>query len=148
MTLIHGSCVEIDGVGVLIRGPSGSGKSDLAFRLNDMGAHLVADDQSKLTVTGDEIHVSAPATISEKMEVRGIGIIHLDVVPEVRLGLIIDLVDRESVPRLPEAETCTPMENAPGIQVPLYRLHAFDASTPQKVRLAVEVVRGDIIVET
>jgi HPr kinase/phosphorylase len=148
MTLIHGSCVEIDGIGVLIRGPSGSGKSDLVFRLIGTGAGLVADDQSKLIVTGEEIYVSAPATISGKMEVRGIGIIHIDVVPEVRLGLIMDLVDRDNVPRLPAAETCTPMNNAPGIQVPLYRLHAFDASTPLKVRLAVEVVRGDIIVET
>jgi len=148
VTLVHGSSVEVDGVGVLIRGPVGSGKSDLAFRLIDTGAHLVADDQTKLTLAGDEIYVSSPATISGKIEVRGIGILHLDEVPEARLGLVIDLVERDAVPRLPEAESCAPMENTPNIRVPLYRLHAFDASSPSKVRLAVKVHYGDIIVET
>ena len=43
MIRAHGTCVEIDGSGVLLRGPSGSGKSDLALRLIDGGARLVAD---------------------------------------------------------------------------------------------------------
>ena len=45
MEQIHATCIEVDGVGVLIRGASGSGKSDLALRLIDAGATLVADDR-------------------------------------------------------------------------------------------------------
>ena len=47
--LVHGTCVELFGLGVLLRGPSGCGKSDLALRLIDDGARLVADDQVVLT---------------------------------------------------------------------------------------------------
>lgn len=148
MTLIHATCVEIEGFGILIRGPVGSGKSDLALRLIDSGARLVADDQAELTIAGGEIYASAPITIAGKLEVRGVGIIHLDEVPEARLGLIIDLVDRDAVPRLPKMETCALLDEAPNIHVPLYRLHAFDASTLNKVHLAIKVVQGDIIAET
>lgn len=148
MTLVHATCVEVKGFGLLIRGPLSSGKSDLALRLIDMGARLVADDQSKLSLTGDEIYASAPPTISGKLEVRGIGIIHMDEIAEVRLGLVVDLVDRDVVPRFPEIETCALLEDSPEIHIPLYRLHAFDASTPNKVHLAIKVVQGDIIAET
>ena len=44
MTLFHATCVEIDGLGVLIEGPPGSGKSDLGLRLMQRGALLVGDD--------------------------------------------------------------------------------------------------------
>ena len=57
---VHASCVALDGNGVLLRGPSGSGKSDLALRLIDGGAVLVADDQVALTVEGEKILASAP----------------------------------------------------------------------------------------
>ena len=44
-TLLHASCVELSGTGVVLLGPPGSGKSDLALRLIDGGARLVADDR-------------------------------------------------------------------------------------------------------
>ncbi|MGO4863291.1 HPr kinase/phosphorylase, partial [Campylobacter jejuni] len=63
------------GVGVLIAGPSGSGKSDLALRLIDRGAVLVSDDYTLLHVEGGELHATAPVTIAGRIEVRGIGIV-------------------------------------------------------------------------
>ncbi|MBM3488544.1 MAG: hypothetical protein FJX67_18250, partial [Alphaproteobacteria bacterium] len=42
---LHATCIAVDGIGVLVRGASGAGKSDLALRLIDAGARLVADDQ-------------------------------------------------------------------------------------------------------
>ena len=54
-TLVYGSCVAIDGAAVLLRGPSGSGKSDLALRLIDDGAELVADDQVRVVAPEAEV---------------------------------------------------------------------------------------------
>ncbi|MGY9015430.1 MAG: HPr kinase/phosphorylase, partial [Rhodospirillales bacterium] len=101
MTLVHGTCVEIDGTGILIQGPSGSGKSDLALRLIDTGAQLVSDDQTLLTETAGELIASSPDTISGVMEVRGIGLIHVETQTEASIGVIIDLVNRNAVSRLP-----------------------------------------------
>ena len=42
--LVHATCVVVEGVGLLLRGPSGSGKSDLALRLIELGWRLVADE--------------------------------------------------------------------------------------------------------
>ena len=57
--LVHGTCVELFGLGVLLRGPSGCGKSDLALRLIDDGARLVADDQVVLTEEAGRIQAAA-----------------------------------------------------------------------------------------
>jgi len=74
MLRIHGTCVALSGLGVLLRGPSGSGKSDLALRLIDGGAKLVADDQVELALdAAGRVMARAPATLSGLLEVRGIG---------------------------------------------------------------------------
>ena len=59
--LVHATCVALDGAGVLLRGPSGSGKSDLALRLIDGGARLVADDQVALSAEAGRLVARAPA---------------------------------------------------------------------------------------
>ncbi len=94
--LVHATAIAIDGRAVLLRGASGSGKSDLALRLIDAGARLVADDQSELWRRGEAIIVRAPATIAGLLEVRGIGIVRLDALPEAPLALIADLVEPEA----------------------------------------------------
>src|SRR6266851_2230729 len=98
--LLHATAVAIDGRGVLLRGASGAGKSDLALRLIDAGARLIADDQSELHRRGDSIIVRAPATIAGLVEVRGIGIIRLDALAEAPVALIVDLVPPEALERL------------------------------------------------
>src|SRR3546814_10156556 len=50
MQTVHATTVALDGTGVLLRGPAGSGKSDLALRLIDQGARLVADDRTALAL--------------------------------------------------------------------------------------------------
>src|SRR6185312_10220968 len=69
--LLHATTVAIDGAAVLLRGPSGSGKSDLALRLIDAGARLVADDQSELRRVGEVVVVRAPDALRGLIEVRG-----------------------------------------------------------------------------
>ena len=76
--LLHATAVAIDGQAVLLDGPPGSGKSDLALRLIDAGGRLVADDQSELSRCGDVLMVSAPAPIAGLIEARGLGILRLD----------------------------------------------------------------------
>jgi serine kinase of HPr protein (carbohydrate metabolism regulator) len=61
MIMVHGTTVALEGEGVLLRGPSGSGKSDLALRLIDGGARLVADDQTELTRTANGLIARSPA---------------------------------------------------------------------------------------
>lgn len=71
--MLHATCVAYDGRAVLLIGPSGSGKSDLALRLFDRGFGLVSDDQTMVRKEGARLIASAPLTIAGKMEVRGSG---------------------------------------------------------------------------
>ncbi len=147
--LVHASCVAFppgagrglsaaSGVGqavavaVLLRGPSGTGKSDLALRLIDQGARLVADDQKQLTLADGQLLARAPETIAGKMEVRGLGIAELAPLSDVPVGLVVELVEGRSVERLPDGETCTILD----VRLPLVRLDPFEASAPAKLRLA------------
>jgi len=132
MELVYGTTVAIDGRAVLLRGPSGSGKSDLALRLIAAGAQLVADDQTRLVREAGRLVASAPDTIAGQLEVRGVGIVPVENVRRAPLDLVIDLVPPEQVERYPEAGSCTYLE----ISVPLLALTPFEASTPAKVRLA------------
>ena len=133
MLRIYGTCVALSGLGVLLRGPSGSGKSDLALRLIDGGAKLVADDQVELALdAAGRVMARAPATLSGLIEVRGIGILRMNAVRTAPVGLIADLTPEDQVERLPEAETCVLLDR------PIRRLALapFHDSTPAKVRLA------------
>lgn len=137
--LVHGTAVAIGGRAVLLRGPSGSGKSDLALRLIDTGAQLVADDQSRLWRDGEIILVGAPAPIAGLIEARGIGILHLDAVAAARLCLIADLVPPDRVERLPEPSS----ETVLGIALPTLLIAPFEASAPAKLRLALAATVDD-----
>lgn len=141
MIRVHGTSVALGGDGILLRGPSGSGKSDFALRLIDEGARLVADDQTELRLAGAELSMSAPATIAGQMEVRGIGILRVPTIPAAPLRLVVDLVPGGDIERLPEPRYCEFL----GRQVPLIALAPFEASAPAKLRLALRVLgRGPI----
>ena len=130
--LIHATAVAIDGEAVLLRGPPGSGKSDLALRLIDGGACLIADDQAVLHRRDARILVRAPATIVGLIEVRGLGILRLDPLDEAPLALVVDLVTSVEVERLPEPR----QETILGVSIPLIALAPFEASAAAKLRLA------------
>ena len=71
--LLHASCVSINGNGVLILGPAGSGKSSLALNLIALGAELVADDQTLVRREHSDLIARCPETISNLIEARGLG---------------------------------------------------------------------------
>ena len=136
--LIHATAVAIDGRAVLLRGASGSGKSDLGLRLIDAGARLVADDQSELRRRGDAIVVRAPATIAGLIEVRGVGLFRVDALAEAPVVLIADLVAPDAIERLP-----APMsERILGVALPVIAVAPFEASAAAKLRLLVCAFTG------
>jgi len=134
MERLHATAVDIAGRGVLLYGPSGSGKSDLALRLIDRGASFISDDQVELTERRRGIYASAPKTIRGYMEIRGLGLTSLPVAGGTFVSLVVDLVASGEVPRLPEALSRTLL----GKKIPLLRLNAFEISTPIKIELAAE----------
>lgn len=128
--LVHASCVAIGGRAVLLAGPAGAGKSDLAMRLIDRGAQLVSDDYTELRISGERLLARAPATIAGKIELRGVGIVELEAAADVPVCLQADL-DREPE-RLPEAQTI----RLAGRDVPRVALAALEASAPLKLEWA------------
>ncbi len=129
---LHATAVALAGKAVLLRGAPGSGKSDLALRLMEGGAELVADDQTCLSRRGAELWAAAPEPLKDLMEVRGIGIVRVPSLAEAPVALLVDLVPIPEVERCPEPER----EVLLGIELPRMRLNAAEASAPAKLRLA------------
>jgi HPr kinase/phosphorylase len=128
----HGSCVARDGAGVLLLGPSGAGKSDLALRLLSRGFVLVADDQVDV-IDG---FAQAPGTLAGMLEVRGIGIVQLPYLSDIKLYVVIELTEQSE--RLPHPERHTELD------LPLVRLRASDVSAADRVALALDCALGRV----
>jgi len=130
---IHASTVALDGRAVLISGPSGSGKSDLALRLLDRGFTLVSDDQTIVKRDGDRLLATAPPTIAGKLEIRGIGIVDMDRLSDVPVALIVELTSE--IERIPDDSR---ERLILGIRLPLISIDAMTASAPSKVAIALD----------
>lgn len=87
--------------GVMITGPSGSGKSQLALALIEAGAKLVTDDQAITMVCDGQLFVRPPRPIAGLIEARGIGLLQLPYHPLAQIAWIVDL-GLASAPRLPQ----------------------------------------------
>lgn len=127
---LHASCVAIGGRAVLIQGPSGSGKSDLALRLIDRGAVLVSDDYTIVRRTDGELLAVSPPNITGMIEVRGVGLMSMPSVPDVPVALIVSLTAQ--VERLPDELR---MRTLAGVDVPTADVIAHEPSAPVKVEL-------------
>lgn len=128
---IHASCVAIGGHGVLIEGPSGTGKSDLALRLIDRGATLVSDDYTAIERRQGKLFAAPPPPIAGKIEIRGIGIVAIDNTSGVPVALIVTLGAMSE--RLPTTEVVRSML---GVDVPVITMDGREASAPIKVEYA------------
>jgi HPr kinase/phosphorylase len=105
--ILHASCIAVDGRGLLILGPSGAGKSTLAIRLVALGARLVSDDRTRVTIRGDVLLASCPnPALQGLVEARGIGLLRAPSVESAPLTLAIDL-DQTEPDRLPPPRTVT-----------------------------------------
>lgn len=129
--MLHASTVMIDGRAVLIEGLSGSGKSDLALRLIDRGATLVSDDYTLVKREKSRLLATAAPNIAGKIEVRGLGIVEMDNVEDVPVGLVVSLGD--TIERIPPGDITRKIA---GIAVPVIALNGLECSAPMKVELA------------
>lgn len=111
---VHGVCLDVLGMGVLITGDSGVGKSELALELISRGSGLVADDVVELYRVGPEtIEARCPALLRDYLEVRGLGVLNIRTIfgeaalrPRKNLKLIVHL-------QRPAGSESAPLERLP-----------------------------------
>jgi len=104
--ILHATTVAFGDSAVLVTGASGSGKSSLALQLMAIGAGLVADDQTVLTLSGTQITASCPHRIAGMIEARGVGLLNVPAHPAAAVALVVDL-DRVETDRLPDHRQIT-----------------------------------------
>ena len=121
-----------DGDGVLLIGPAGSGKSDLALRLLGRGFDLVADDRVDI----DNGIAAPPDALAGLLEVRGLGIVRLPHTGSARLALVAELGMMPE--RLP-----VPCRHA-DFDLPMIRLDPAAASAAERVILALDCALGRV----
>lgn len=126
--------------GALLLGPPGSGKSDVALRLIEAGAVLVADDQVDLSLGDGGLWGAAPAATAGLIEARGIGLIRLPFEKRARIAAVVELVTGE-IERMPARRWYQPPQTfrarGGALRIPLFALNAFEAATPAKIRAAI-----------
>lgn len=141
---LHATCVSLNGTGVLIRGPSGSGKSSLALQLLEspgtglsqdlVRVEFVSDDQTHLDLRDSQLHASPPQAIAGLLEVRGQDILQLPHVGDVPVGLVVELKSASRIERLPEAATL--VTDILGVKLPCVSIDATHPSAAARVRVA------------
>lgn len=128
--LQHGTCVQYGGKGILLIGPSGSGKSDAALQLIEKGATLVADDQTEIRLENGRLVACCPLAIQGKIEARGLGIITVPFLPETRLDFVIECTPSDKIERMPLKAVFW----IEGVPVLKFLLCPFEASFSAKVK--------------
>lgn len=138
---VHGTCVVVDGTGVLFIGPSGSGKSDLALRLMDGGAQLVADDRVDLRVDQGDLVASAPKALWGLLEVREVGILKVPCLDQASIQAVIEINPGARLDRLPPEQSTELV----GLPIRHFQIDPWQQSAPAKVRLVSQLVSGSIV---
>lgn len=143
--LIHATLITVEGRGVLIKGPSGSGKSDLALRLItcqfapylcETQPKLVADDQVQLIIRDGRLFGSAPANLQGLLEVRQLGIETVPFAKQSMVNLCVSLTPEKDIERLPSNPAAIEIINT--IELPSILLDPHQLSAPQKLLMALK----------
>jgi HPr kinase/phosphorylase len=150
--MLHATCLDIGGRGVLIQGCPGAGKSDLAIRLIDQPglgiagglpqtARLVADDQVVIRRLAAGLVASPPEKLRGLIEIRGLGILKIPYCPETILRLIVTLRRSEDIERMPQPTDL--MGKILGVGLPRISLDPRSASAPARLRAALDALSVD-----
>jgi serine kinase of HPr protein (carbohydrate metabolism regulator) len=118
--------------GVLLLGPSGVGKSDLALRCLDHDFQLIADDRVQLWTSGDGLYGAPPPSLAGLMEARGVGILKIPHRSWARICLAVECVADHKLERMPDPQAFKALER----HVPRLSLACREASAPAKLRRA------------
>ena len=143
--IVHAGCAAIrlrqGWAGVLITGPSGSGKSDLTLRLLARGWRLVADDRAQLWTSGGKLYAKAPEALAGLVEARGLDVVTLPRLEVAAVALVAECVPAaEALERLPEQGTVA----IRGVEVARVRMRALEPSAPLKLELALAHQGADV----
>lgn len=141
MERLRGTCIALEGHGILLRGDSEAGKSDLALRLIDAGGELVSDDYTDVSAEDGRLIATAPPPLSGLLEVRGLGVVRLAAIPATSLVAAVDLVTTDEIERLPLPRA----EAILGVVVPVFQLVAREASAVARIRLMIHLALGRIM---
>ncbi len=101
--IMHATCVDINGSGVLIVGRSGSGKSSLAINLIALGSTLVADDQCEIVKKNNKLSVFKPTSLPSSIEIRGVGLVSVPMAVETSLDWVVNM-DEAETQRMPDLQ--------------------------------------------
>lgn len=143
-TLLHASAVQFEGLGLLLIGDSGAGKSDLLLRLMDAGGTLIADDQAIMQQDRGTLYARAPDRLAGLVEIRGVGIIRMPTyLQQAPIQFVFQLVKQNEVERLPEHQ---PMV-IEGLSLPCIRLFPFEVSALAKIRALMAAAKEKRFVE-
>ena len=128
---MHASFVLWRNKGILFRGKSGSGKSELALKfIENKNAVLVADDVVALKTRQNKLWGYAPENIRGLLEIRNVGISRYEFAAEAEVSLLVNLVQyKENLERLPKNKT----ENILGVEIPAIDLYANDTTILEKI---------------
>lgn len=128
---MHASFVLWRNKGILFRGKSGSGKSELALKfIENKNAVLVADDVVALKTRQNKLLGYAPENIRGLLEIRNVGISRYEFAAEAEVSLLVNLVQyKENLERLPKNKT----ENILGVEIPAIDLYANDTTILEKI---------------
>ncbi|MAI28658.1 MAG: serine/threonine protein kinase [Rickettsiales bacterium] len=133
----HSTSVVIEDLGILIRGQSGCGKSDLALRLIDSGATLISDDLTICKKIGDYLYLHPHSKTKGLLEVREIGIMTVPYVENVKLTLVVELVE-EKFERIPEMMNCSIL----GMKFPKIKIFGKSSSAVAKIKIKLNQIRS------
>lgn len=129
---IHATAIAIDNAGIIITGSSGSGKSDLALRLMDRGARLIADDKVNISGLVDNPILSQCDHHIDAIEVSGIAVIKTRTFNNIPLKLHIALSSEYE--RNPSP---LPIVTFGHYTVPSLKINPKELSAPIKIELAI-----------
>lgn len=140
MQNIAATCIEKNGIGLLIVGPSGIGKSSLALKLIDEGAFLISDDRTLIIDDRERLTATVPETIQQQIEVRGIGVISgLPYKKETIVSAVVHLIDTE-----PERMPSKVYTKVCGQEILTFSFYNKDFSLTNKVNLVIRLLKKEV----